>query len=160
MRKHWFAIVCVVSVLAWSAPLVAAQGRGHGKAKAGKSDRAKAPKKAEKRDDGLVKEKGFVIDRNSHRRIVRQYYSHESLPPGLAKREDLPPGLHEQLRERGQLPPGLQKRLVVVPARLGSQLPLLATPYTRYFAGRDLIVVDTRTNEVVALVRDVIVPRR
>jgi hypothetical protein len=53
---------------------------------------------------------GVVVDRDDQRRIVRDYYRNNALPPGLAKRESLPPGLAKQLRERGELPPGLQKR--------------------------------------------------
>ena len=178
MKTRWFVVVCAVSVLGWSAPIMAKQGRGHGKGKGGKSDTAEKHKAdtagkgkshtagerksdtAGKHRNGVRNEPVVVIDRDGHRRIVTQYYSREALPPGLAKRESLPPGLQKQLRERGRLPPGLQKRLVVVPGPLASQLPGLPPYYTRYFAGSDLIVVDTRTNEVVALIRDVVVLRR
>ena len=107
-----------------------------------------------------IAKKVVVIDRDGHRRIVTQYYSHESLPPGLAKRQSLPPGLRKQLRERGHLPPGLQKRLVPVPGPLISQLPSLPPYYNRYFAGRDFLIVDRRTNAIVAVIPDVVVPRR
>jgi hypothetical protein len=33
-----------------------------------------------------------------------------NLPPGLAKRDQLPPGLERQLRVRGTLPPGSARR--------------------------------------------------
>ncbi len=33
------------------------------------------------------------------------------LPPGLAKRNNLPPGLQKHLWKHGSLPPGLQKRI-------------------------------------------------
>ena len=163
------------------------QGHGKGKGKEEKSEREdKQDRKHQKhgeRDDrdeheggrrranptrGVAKirtqapriaEQAVVIDRDGHRRIVTQYFSRESLPPGLAKRESLPPGLQKQLRERGHLPPGLQKRLVPVPAPLVSQLPGLPPYYSRYFAGRDLIVVDTRTNAIVGVIRDVVMPR-
>jgi len=181
MGKQWLAVISVVSVLAWSVPITAKQGRGHGhgKEKAEKSEHAKKhharPEKhedARPRADGTsdvakarkptppIAEHTVVIDRDGHRRIVTQYFSRESLPPGLAKRQSLPPGLEKQLRERGHLPPGLQKRLVPVPGPLVSQLPGLPPYYNRYFAGRDLIVVDTRTNVIVAVIRDVVVPRR
>ena len=183
MRKQWFAVISVVSVLAWSVPITAKQGRGHGrgdgKAKAEKSERAEEHKaKREKHEDGRpravatrgvaevrkpappIAEQAVVIDRDGHRRIVTQYFSRESLPPGLAKRQSLPPGLQKQLRERGHLPPGLQKRLVPVPGPLVSQLPGLPPYYNRYFPGRDLIVVDRRTNAIVAVIPDVVMPRR
>ena len=60
-----------------------------------------------------------------------------------------------QLRERGALPPGLQKRLVPVPAPLIVRFPGVPLYYQRYFVGDDLIVLDTRSNLVVAFIRDV-----
>lgn len=97
----------------------------------------------------------IVIDRDGNRRVVTEYFRREGLPPGLAKRDSLPPGLAKQLRERGQLPPGLQKRLTPVPPPLLGRLPAAPPYYARYFAGRDLVVVDTRTNRVAAIIRDV-----
>jgi hypothetical protein len=44
------------------------------------------------------------------------------LPPGLAKRGELPPGLQKQLRKRGTLPPGLQKKISPFPAELAVRL--------------------------------------
>ena len=96
----------------------------------------------------------IVIDRDSHRRVITEYYSREALPPGLAKRDTLPPGLRKQLRERGHLPPGLQKRLTPVPAPLVVRLPAVPPYYTRYFAGGDLIIVDRRTNRIWAIIPD------
>ena len=160
MRKQWFAVISVVCVLAWSVPIMARQGRGHGhgKAKAEGSERAK--EQHARKPAPPIAEPAVVIDRDGHRRIVTQYFSRESLPPGLAKRQSLPPGLQKQLRERGHLPPGLQKRLVPVPGPLVSQLPGLPPYYSRYFAGRDLIVVDTRRNVIVAVIPDVVVLRQ
>jgi hypothetical protein len=34
----------------------------------------------------------------------------KGLPPGLAKKDELPPGLQKQLERNGRLPPGLEKR--------------------------------------------------
>ncbi len=45
----------------------------------------------------------------------------KGLPPGLAKRDQLPPGLQKHLDERGALPPGLAKR--DLPTDLRSALP-------------------------------------
>ena len=96
------------------------------------------------------------IDVDGHRRVVTEYYTRESLPPGLAKRDRLPPGLAKQLRERGHLPPGLQKKLTPVPAPLIVQLPAVPRYQTRYFAGRDLVIVDTRSGRIVSIIRDVL----
>ena len=146
-----FVVIAGFSV---TVPLGAAdQGRGRGQAKkAEKAEKAEKHGKAEKKDD---KAKVVVVDRDGHVRVIREYARAGSLPPGLAKRESLPPGLREQLRERGVLPPGLQKRLVPVPAPLVVRLPAVPSYYRRYFIGDDLIVVDTRTNRLVTVIRDV-----
>jgi hypothetical protein len=98
----------------------------------------------------------IVIDRDGHRRIITEYFSREGLPPGLAKRQSLPPGLAKQLRERGRLPPGLQKRLTPVPYSLAGRLPPQPPYYSRYFVGRDLVILDRRTQRVVAVIPDVV----
>jgi hypothetical protein len=136
-------------------PLGADQGRGRGPAK--KVEKAekhenKAERKVEKKHDPA---KVVVVDRDVHVRVIHEYARGGSLPPGLAKRESLPPGLRNQLRERGALPPGLQKRLVPVPAPLIARLPGVPSYYQRYFVGDDLIVLDTRSNRVVTIIRDV-----
>lgn len=123
----------------------AGQGRGH----AQKADKAK---KADKKNG---KPEAIVVDRDGHIRVIREYARGGSLPPGLAKRESLPPGLRKQLHERGELPPGLQRRLVPVPAPLVTRLPAVPPYYQRYFAGDDLIVIDTRTHRIAVIILDV-----
>jgi hypothetical protein len=158
MRKtgRIFGAIVLFSAFAVAVPAsyaAAGQGRGRGQAKKAEKAERKADKKdqkAGKRDDRTI-----VVDRDGHVRIIRDYGRGGSLPPGLAKREALPPGLRKQLRERGELPPGLQKRLVPVPAPLVLRLPPVPPYYQRYFGGNDLIVVDTRTNRVVAILPDV-----
>lgn len=135
------------------------QGRGQAQKadkKSAKADKktAKAAGKADK-DDRRDDERVAAGDRDGHVRVIREYASRGSLPPGLAKRESLPPGLRKQLVERGELPPGLQKRLVRVPGPLASRLPAVPRHHERYFAGDDLLVIDTRTNRIVSIIRDV-----
>lgn len=149
MRKTSRIVGAIVLFSAFSlampaADALAGQGRGRGNAK--KAD------KADKKDD---KARAIVVDRDGHIRLIREYARGGSLPPGLAKREALPPGLRKQLRERGELPPGLQKRLVPVPAPLLMRLPAVPPYYQRYFAGDDLIVIDTRTNRIAVIILDV-----
>ena len=120
--------------------VVAAQGHGHGHANG----------RGARQGDQAV-----ILDRDDQRRIVRDYYRDNRLPPGLAKRESLPPGLAKQVRERGQLPPGLQKRLTAVPSPLAARLPRLPGYYDRYFAGTDLLVVDRRSNQIVWLIPNI-----
>lgn len=56
---------------------------------------------------------------------VRRWYhdSDDRLPPGLAKKEQLPPGLERQLRVRGTLPPGLRKKMEPCPEEVERRLP-------------------------------------
>lgn len=169
--KNLVGPVALMLVLGLGLPSPSAfadQGRGRGKGRGegrgeGKSEE-KAEKKAERGQEKTENRGGekarandvVVIDRDGHRRIVREYYASNALPPGLAKREALPPGLQKQLRERGALPPGLQQRLTPVPPALGGRLPGVPAYYSRYFAGRDLIVVDTRTNRIVSIIAGVL----
>lgn len=128
------------------------QGQAHKATQGGKPETQAKP--------GPVKHpantKAIAINADDHRKVVREYFTRESLPPGLAKRESLPPGLAKQLRENGALPPGLEKHRTAVPPALATRLPAVPPYYTRYFAGRDLLVVDTRTNTLAAIIRDIL----
>jgi hypothetical protein len=141
MTAKWMRIAILLSAVTLCVQAVQAsgdQGRGRG--------RGHAKKPAEQ---------AGVIDRDGHVRVIREYARGGSLPPGLAKREALPPGLRKQLRERGELPPGLQKHLMPVPAPLAARLPPVPPYYERWFAGDDLVIVNTRTHRIAAIIRDV-----
>lgn len=97
-----------------------------------------------------------VVDRDGHSRVVREYVTRGNLPPGLAKRRALPPGLRQQLREKGALPPGLREYYTPVPADWNARFPAIPAYYTRYFVGRDLIIIDTRNDTLVSLIRDLL----
>ena len=167
--KHSLSLIALVSALALGASAVTALGAtgdkpGKSREQPGKAKKDQQDKKkgqgAEHSNQGnrktAKKANVLVIDRDGHYRVVREFYAGRSLPPGLAKRESLPPGLSKQLRERGRLPPGLQKRLRPVPPELASRLPPVPPYYRRYFADRDLIIVDSRTNRIAALIRGVV----
>jgi hypothetical protein len=149
-------------------PAAAAHGRERGQAK--KPDKVekkadKVEKKADKAESKADKAEAKPakhgddtrpeFDRDGHVRAI-QDYRRDGLPPGLAMRQSLPPGLAKQLRERGELPPGLEKRWVGVPGNLSARLPPIPPYYHRYFAGDDLVVVDTRTNRIAWLIRDIL----
>ena len=97
-----------------------------------------------------------VVDRDGHSRVVREFVTRGNLPPGLAKRRTLPPGLSQQLRERGTLPPGLRDYYTPVPAAWNLRFPAIPTYYQRYFVGSHLIIIDTRDNTLVSLIRDLL----
>ena len=123
------------------------KAKGHDKDKEKDKDKDKAGK-----GNSTV----VVVDRDGHQRIVREYVTRGNLPPGLAKRKALPPGLAKQLRETGELPPGLQPYFTPVPREIDVRFPVLPAYYHRYFAGNDFVVVDTRTNRIVLLIRDLL----
>lgn len=85
---------------------------------------------------------GVVVFREEEKLILREYARSfgANLPPGLAKRDDLPPGLEKQLVRKGHLPPGLEKRIIPFPPELERRLPPLPPELRRgFFAGRAII---------------------
>ncbi len=149
-------LMLVLGLIVVPRAALADQGRGNGNGRGGEKAERAREKADDRGDEKARRHDAVIIDRDGHRRVIREYYTSNALPPGLAKRQSLPPGLQNQLRERGTLPPGLQQQLTPVPPVLGSRLPGVPAYYTRYFAGRDLLVVDTRTNRIVSIIPDVI----
>ncbi len=78
------------------------------------------------------------------RRVVRNCFQEHasSLPPGLAKREQLPPGLQRQLERNGTLPPGLQKKVQPLPEVCESQLARLPGDLERVIYNRRIMLLD------------------
>jgi hypothetical protein len=155
----FFAAASIVSLGLIGLPAAGTAGTADtiqqkGKAKGQAKDKDKDKDKGDK--DKGDKVKVVVVDRDGHHRVVREYVTRGNLPPGLAKRKTLPPGLAKQLRENGELPPGLQPYFTPVPQDIVVRFPVLPTYYHRYFAGNDFVVVDTRTNRVVLLIRDLL----
>lgn len=105
----------------------------------------------EKRPDSFLPEE---------RRIISEYFTKhkaKGLPPGLAKRGgNLPPGLQKHLQRNGALPPGLQKRLEPLPKDLDRQLPGIPELWTRVILGRDVLLIDRRTNRILDIIENVI----
>ena len=159
-----FLVALGVSV-GLATPSIAMDIQGRGKAQGQATKQVKHENKQQKLEQKQQKQltkadrkdgDRWVFDRDRHARVIRDFRTSGSMPPGLAKRDSLPPGLRRQLQERGHLPPGLEKHLVRVPDPLESRLPALPRYYSRYFAGDDLVVVDSRTNTIAAIVRDVL----
>ncbi|HEY5790270.1 MAG TPA: hypothetical protein VIX81_06575 [Gammaproteobacteria bacterium] len=78
----------------------------------------------------------------------------KGLPPGLAKRDDLPPGLQKQLEKNGTLPPGLAKR--DLPADLERRLPARSKGQERVIVDNDVVLVETATGIVLDILYDVV----
>lgn len=121
--------LCAVLV---TAPL-GAQSKGKGKGK-GKADAGAQAVSVE------------VVFSSGDQRLIREWVRarpSSQLPPGLAKRGELPPGLEKQLRRNGRLPPGLEKRITAFPPELSGRLapiPARCGCDRVFFDGRALIV--------------------
>jgi len=163
MIRHsvrFFAAASIVSVGLLGLPAAGAAGPTHaieqkGQAKGQAKDKNQDKNKNQDKDKG-DKTRVVVVDRDGHDRVVREYVTRGNLPPGLAKRKALPPGLAKQLRENGELPPGLQTYFTPIPQEVDVRFPALPAYYHRYFAGNDFVVVDTRSNRIVVLIRDLL----
>ncbi len=77
------------------------------------------------------------------------YHDHRGhLPPGLAKRDELPPGLERQLRVRGALPPGLQKKIQPCPETLVRYLPPPPPDCVHVIIGGNIVLLNRHTSVV------------
>jgi len=128
------ALLC--SCLAFS------QGKGNGKGKG-------------KGSDGGSASVQLSFGRDSD--VIRDYYRGvpaSKLPPGLAKRGDLPPGLAKQLKRNGHLPPGLEKKIYPFPVELERRLPPLPPDYGRAFIGGNAVIYNKSTSIII----DIFIP--
>lgn len=78
----------------------------------------------------------------------------KGLPPGLAKRDQLPPGLQRQLERNGRLPSGLAKR--DLPADLMSRLPKRANNQDVTLVEGDVVLLDKATGIILDVIKDVV----
>ena len=128
MRLRRFISACTMAlVLANVTALAKDHGRGHGKHK-GEPVR------------------GYYY--NDHdRQVLRTWYGERqgNLPPGLAKRDELPPGLARQLAARGTLPPGLRKKIHPCPVDLVRRLLPPPPDYRHVLIGGRIALINPRT---------------
>lgn len=97
-----------------------------------------------------------VVFSDRDQQIIRNYYSQgRGLPPGLAKKGELPPGLAKRLRRTGSLPPGLQKRYGAepFPVSLEQQLPKLPVGFSRIMVAGRAVLLDRNygVRDIIAL---------
>ncbi len=102
-------------------------------------------------DDGQDEDHGYYY---GHEKDIHGWCSDHSsnLPPGLAKKDQLPPGLEKQLVRRGTLPPGLQKRIQPCPPELEHYLPPPPPDCANVLIGGHIVLLNRRTNVVVDFV--------
>jgi hypothetical protein len=79
-----------------------------------------------------------------HKNKNKKKGNEKGLPPGLAKRGELPPGLAKQLQRNGHLPPGLEKR--DLPPDLLTRLPALDPAYRYIIADNKVMLIRRATN--------------
>jgi len=122
-----------------------------------KADIEKAKKEDEERERRAAE--GWAFGKN-HEKTIRDWFGNkqnlQGLPPGLAKRDQLPPGLQKHLEKNGTLPPGLQKRIQPLPLALDKRLPKPREGTKRVVVGGNVILVEERTSKILDIVRDVI----
>jgi len=137
----------LILALSGGAYEAAAQGRGRGKGPDNPKSEAQP---------SLAKSSGFAVDEV---RIIREWFSNSAnlkgLPPGLAKREQLPPGLQRQLAKNGKLPPGLEKRIQPLPRELELKLPRLPDGRKRIVIAGNVILLEERTATIVDILQNI-----
>jgi hypothetical protein len=137
MRTTRWMVACTLSAFLLTSSFALAQDRGNGHGKG-------HGKQADGDDQGE-----YYKDRD--REAIRGWYDeHRSnLPPGLAKKDQLPHGLEKQLVRRGTLPPGLQKKLQPCPEDLERRLPPPPPECAHVLIGGSLVLLNRRTNLIV-----------
>ncbi len=127
-----------------------------GKKDKGKPGKVGGPSPSKGKSDDVATEKllGTIITA-VERALIGDYItkakkSKSGLPPGLAKRQQLPPGLQKHIQRTGRLPPGLEKR--GLPSDLRGLLPR-RTGQNYRVVGNDIMLIEIATG----LILDVMV---
>lgn len=141
----WLALLSI----AVSVPLASAQAQSKGKGKKEKKDA--------KENHGTGVELTFTIE---ERKIIVDWFSDKAntngLPPGLAKRDELPPGLQKHIVRNGTLPPGLQKKLTPLPADLSRRLSPQPEGVSRVILAGSVILLEDKTGKILDLIEEVV----
>ena len=132
--RKWIA-ACAALVLALTTATAFAKEKGHGHGK----------------DKGKKESKHEFRHYNDHRdALVSWYKGHRNnLPPGLAKRDELPPGLERQLVRNGTLPPGLRGKYRPCPPDLVRLLPPPPPDCKHVLIGGRILLLNRHTNLIV-----------
>ncbi|MEJ2492316.1 MAG: hypothetical protein P8Y84_12000 [Desulfuromonadales bacterium] len=100
-----------------------------------------------------------IVFSDHDRAIIRDYYAgdqgykhRKKMPPGLAKRDQLPPGLQKQLVRRGQLPPGLQYH--PLPYDLRRRLSPLPDDFARVMVEGSFVLFNKNTRIIYDVIHD------
>lgn len=94
---------------------------------------------------------------HGHKKHGDKHGKKENCPHGAMKAKGhLPPGLEKHIRRNGQLPPGLEGR--ALPPGLAKRLPAPAAGTQRRIVGNDIVLVDTATQVILDVIRNVMNP--
>jgi len=130
---------------------------GYGTPQKGKAKGSEKEKAADQDKGGTAVAVNVSITKADRELITVWFHDNlAGLPPGLAKREQLPPGLQKQLVKNGTLPPGLQKKIQPLPAALEHRLPLLHAGYERVIVGGNVIVMNEKSKLIADVFYDAI----
>ena len=131
------------------------KGKGNNKGKAngagnGNGDHDRVDDRRDRANDRRGRADDYVRYRDQDIRTVRGYYhdNWSNLPPGLAKKGQLPPGLEKQLARNGTLPPGLMKRVQAFPDDLNRRLPPPCPDCYRGVLGGRALLINSATGLV------------
>ena len=133
-------------------PLLSTAGQGRGNGDGNRNGKNAAGNQKAKAPDN----RAFDTD---EKRMIREWFSNgtnlKGLPPGLAKREQLPPGLQKQLARNGKLPPGLEKKVHPLPTQLEIRLPRLPDGWRRIVVGGNVILLEQRTGAILDILANI-----
>jgi hypothetical protein len=133
--KRWMC-ACATTLFFCTSGFALAQGRGHDKDKRGDDDNQGA-----KHDDHGDH---FYSD-HDHDDMRNWYVAHQKhLPPGLAKKDQLPPGLERQLVVHGTLPPGLRSNIEPCPPELVRELPPPPPDYQHVIISGHIVLLNRK----------------
>ena len=100
---------------------------------------------------------GIMVFSASAREKIIYYFKNgkqrKSMPPGLAKKQELPPGLQKQIKKHGELPPGLAGK--GLPDTLERTLSRLPEGFVRIKIGGDVVLINEKTRVVFDVVWNV-----
>jgi hypothetical protein len=103
--------------------------------------------------EGLFTRSGVHFSEGD-RELIRQFYSTYEFPPELSDPEVLATDPETRIEISAALPPGPSG--TPLPAGLESRLSSLPPGYVRFRSGDDVVLMDTRTREVLDVIYDVL----
>jgi hypothetical protein len=148
--KAWLGLSVIVVLLAGTAGFAFVQGDGHGNGHG--DDHGNGHGNGHSKH-GDTQVRYYYNDHDRYE--VNEWYHDRNgngLPPGLAKRDQLPPGLEKQLRVKGTLPPGLRKKMYPCPEEVERRLPPPPPECEHTVIGGHVVLVNKSTYAVLDII--------